>query len=1126
MNDAEYQLIHIETNDTKLDLMNYYCPNDLPLKLDTIHVTETFLACGDFNSHSQSWGYDHIDHRGEEIENWQDENNLLLINHPSDAPTFYSRSWHTTSTPDLAFCTGNLHGKITRSVGDQLGGSDHRPIYLQLQGTSVHENKIPPRWNYKKANWMLYKHRTSILASQIETKDRDINNIVKDFNACILKAAKEAIPRGARRNYKPYWTSELQKLQDKVEETRKEVETKPNQQNHNFYQAAKAKFQRRKIELQRNSWKEKTKSLNFEKDGKKLWKLTKQLNDETDRGNNISLVENNDIIPGKKAADYLARQFAEVSNIQIGPEQRQNLKIENERLTTSEPPDIMTSLLTEQELSMAISKLKKHKSPGSDGITNEMIMNLGTPARKKLLEIFNISWESGEVPQVWRKAIMIPILKPGKDKTKANSYRPISLTSCICKTLERIINQRLKWYLETENIIVSEQAGFRQCHSTEDQATYLSQVIEDAFQDKKHVLTTWIDLQKAFDKVWTEGLLVKLKQNGIKGLMFKWTKAYLHNRKARVNANQQESKDVLMRHGVPQGGVLSPTLFLIYINDLIKELRGGIKAALYADDLVVWYVDESPAVATNKVQNAVEQITKWTERWCVKINQEKSSTTFFTLSGKQAGTIKIGNTPLKTDDQPTYLGVTFDRKLTWKNQLKTAETKARRKLAIMRKLCGTDWGANERILKNIYVQGVRPHMEYASSAWSSASNTGLQSLDRVQNQALRIITGGIRSTPIQQMEKITGIQPLKERRDTKIIQQAQKYLCTQDSAMKGRMKDLARGRLKRSSFVHQAKRLRKGLKDMPSNVLPLTYIPEQTPWKEPKTRIEIRKTVPGVYSIKEQNEVEKRTAAMATIEDSYPEGAWTRVYTDGSATDATHNGGAGIYIQYPNAERDSISIPTGIHCSNYEAEACAIIEAATHLAEKTPQTNQVVFLTDALSVLQASENGKLSKLTAALGQLNYLRIVLQWIPSHCRIPGNENADSLAKQGTEKAQPDRPITFQELKTIVKRKRKPPTVPPDHYHQLDRKGQTIIFRLRTRHNRLNYHMYNKFKIGNSANCGCGHGHQTTEHVLQECTQLQETRTKYWPEEHTLEEKLYGPLVELQKTVDYILDSGLTV
>ena len=163
---------------------------------------------------------------------------------------------------------------------------------------------------------------------------------------------------------------------------------------------------------------------------------------------------------------------------------------------------------------------------------------------------------------------------------------------------------------------------------------------------------------------------------------------------------------------------------------------------------------------------------------------------------------------------------------------------------------------------------------------------------------------------------------------------------------------------------------------------------------------------------------------------------------------------------------------------------------------------------------------QLDRLITAYGT----RLTLQWVPSHTNINGNEKADSLAKQGAEKMQPDRPITFQELKRIVKHKRKPPNEPPDHYHQLDRKGQTIIFRLRTRHNRLNYHMYNKFKIGHSADCG--HGQQTTEHVLQECTQLQETRNKYWPAEHTMERKLYGPLVELQKTVDYILDSGLSV
>ena len=125
---------------------------------------------------------------------------------------------------------------------------------------------------------------------------------------------------------------------------------------------------------------------------------------------------------------------------------------------------------------------------------------------------------------------MVPILKKGKNRTKAASYRPISLTSCTCKTLERIINQRMQWYLESESIISPEQAGFRRHKSTEDQTTHLAQVIEDAFQAQKVTLAAIIDLQKAFDKVWKDGLLVKLLRSGIQGRMYRWTKSYLFNR--------------------------------------------------------------------------------------------------------------------------------------------------------------------------------------------------------------------------------------------------------------------------------------------------------------------------------------------------------------------------------------------------------------------------------------------------------------------------------------------------------------------------------------------------------------------------------------------------------------------
>ena len=199
-----------------------------------------------------------MDSRGEEIENWQDDSNLLLINQASDSPTFYSRSWHTTSTPDLVFCTPGIAHPVTKEVGEQLGGSDHRPVYLTVHGTIVNESSPLPRWNYKKANWGLFKHRTSVMAKGIKTTSRDINKVVKEFNECILKAAAEAIPRGARKHYKPYWSQQLQTLQEELKTARKNAEENPSQAAHNNYQAAKAKFQRNKLQAQRSSWKEKT----------------------------------------------------------------------------------------------------------------------------------------------------------------------------------------------------------------------------------------------------------------------------------------------------------------------------------------------------------------------------------------------------------------------------------------------------------------------------------------------------------------------------------------------------------------------------------------------------------------------------------------------------------------------------------------------------------------------------------------------------------------------------------------------------------------------------------------------------------------------------------------------------
>ena len=204
--------------------------------------------------------------------------------------------------------------------------------------------------------------------------------------------------------------------------------------------------------------------------------------------------------------------------------------------------------------------------------------------------------------------------------------KPVNLTSCVVKTKERIVNERLKWYLEMEDFLVPEQAGIRHFHSTEDQASFLSQEIEEALQEQKLVLVFWIDLRKAFDKVWMEGLLVKLPKKSIASNTFTRIKSYLYSRRAIVFIDRVQSKKILLLHaGVPQGGVLSPTLFLLSINDLVPELSKGIKAALYADDLVMCCKEEYACTATYRMQLAADKLNSWTEKWCVAVNRTSLS---------------------------------------------------------------------------------------------------------------------------------------------------------------------------------------------------------------------------------------------------------------------------------------------------------------------------------------------------------------------------------------------------------------------------------------------------------------------------------------------------------------------
>ena len=349
--------------------------------------------------------------------------------------------------------------------------------------------------------------------------------------------------------------------------------------------------------------------------------------------------------------------------------------------------------------------------------------------KRALLDFYNYIYENG-FPHQWREAMIIPILKPNKPATSPSSYRPIALTNCICKILEKMINWRLQKILENKSYLDPYQSGFRPGYSTTDAHVRLETSAREALMQGQFCAAVFIDITKAFDTIWHYGLLKKIQTLGIRGNLAKFIENFLKNRIIRVKVSSSISDGLPLHAGVPQGSVLSPTLFSVMINDLFSGLDPNVMHSLYADDGAAWVITPSLAEAVETMQHTISVIEEWSHTWGLELSTDKTKAVLFTNKRpRNIPNLYLYNTPIEYVNSYKFLGITFDRHLTWTTHIDILKSRCDKDLRLLTILANRRWGADFISLRNFYLALTRPKVDYGSFLYATACRTNLLKID-------------------------------------------------------------------------------------------------------------------------------------------------------------------------------------------------------------------------------------------------------------------------------------------------------------------------------------------------------------------------------------------------------------
>lgn len=730
----------------------YLSPNRDLLKTDLDSLASlgpSVIVAGDLNSKHVSWGCVATNSNGNRL------HHLLIESLPFDLlaplePTHYPHNVeHRPDILDIALLKNVALTLRSIEVLHELN-SDHRPVILRL---GPHSNNVPRTRtlvDWEKVRSGLLQTDSPLLRdipdniTTTEQTDQAIDSFTNYLNAIRSEASREVSAEDIQSRPLP---RELRELLTRKNRAIRTYSNHPSAENRQILRDLCNESKQRIAEFRENSFRDLMGEI--EPSHLAYWKLAKCL--KSDACWTIPPLDRPDhstpALEDSEKVECLASSLeSQCSPSLLHTDEAHITWVDSEVDRRSRLP--VTSPVTPvsvKEVSDLVRRLRIRKAPGADGVSNRILRLLPETLLLLLVGIFNAALANAHFPAAWKGATVIGIAKPGKPRSSPASYRPISLLSSLGKLYERILLRRILSFTAQNNIIIDEQFGFRSGHSCVQQVHRITEHVLDGFSRFSGLKTgaIFLDVAKAFDKVWHNGLVYKLYLLGMPDRLVLTIRDFLRDRSFCYRLEGTYSDPHPITAGVPQGSVLSPTLYSLFTNDIPRHPQ--VHLGLFADDTALYTTHCKYAIIRKYLQEAITDLGRWFNLWRIEVNPEKSTAIVFhptdrATTDSRLAPIQMFGRPIPWADEVKYLGVTLDRRLTFRSHIRRVRNRA---LFVLGRLGPMINKFSKMSLRNkltLYKTCVRPIMTYASVAFAHVSMTLLKPLQVVQNRFLRRAT--------------------------------------------------------------------------------------------------------------------------------------------------------------------------------------------------------------------------------------------------------------------------------------------------------------------------------------------------------------------------------------------------